>query len=146
MPQIVQSDFPTATDINEATRMLQALELGSQVSLRLAEQHFVLSPGLVSMLHELLMITANGDAVTIIPSDAELTVEQAAAYLNVSLQFVTQEASAGRILSHTVGPHRHFKFSSVLEYELQMQRRSLEARRALAEQDKNLDWTGDTDF
>ena len=81
MPQIVQSDFPTAADINEATRMLQALELGSQVSLQFAEQHFVLSSGLVSMLRELLMITANGDAVTIIPSDAELTVEQAAAYL-----------------------------------------------------------------
>jgi positive regulator of sigma E activity len=81
MPQTVQSAFPTAAEINEATRILQALESGSQVSLQLAEQQFVLSPGLVGILRELLMITANGDAVTIIPSNAELTVEQAAEHL-----------------------------------------------------------------
>jgi excisionase family DNA binding protein len=142
MSQIFRGKIPIAADINLAMRLLHAIDSGHEVRLRCVDQQFVLSPGLVGILRELLMITANGDAVIIIPSNAELTFEQTAEHLNVSVQFVQQEASAGHILSHTVGTHRRFKFSDVLEYERRMQRRSLEARRALSEQGQELGLDG----
>jgi excisionase family DNA binding protein len=138
MSQIFRSAIPTAADINLAMRMLHAIESGHEIGLRHVEQDFVLSAGLVGMLRELLLVTANGQAVTIIPNNAELMVEQVAEHLNVSVQFVTREASLGHILSRVVGRHRRFRFSDVLEYKHQMQRRSLEARQALSEQGQEL--------
>jgi hypothetical protein len=138
MSQIFRSEIPSAADINLSMRMLHAIESGYEIRLRHVEQDFVLSAGLVGILREILMITSNGEAVTIIPGDAELTVEQVAEHLNVSVQFVTREASLENILSRVVDTHRRFRFTDVLEYDRQMQRRSLEARRALSEQGQEL--------
>jgi excisionase family DNA binding protein len=142
MSQIFRSEIPSAADINLAMRMLHAIESGHEIGLRHVEQDFVLSAGLVGILREILMITSNSEAVTIIPNNAELTVEQVAEHLNVSVQFVMREASAGHILSRMVDTHRYFKFSDVLKYDRQMQRRSLEARRALSEQGQELGLDG----
>ena len=139
MTQLSQTHVPSNPDISEAKHILQALKPGTrEVSVELAGQQFTLPNGLVAMFREILINAANGEAMTIIPINAELTSQEAAEYLNVSRQFLVQEADTGHIRFRKVGTHRRFAFPDVLEYQREMKRASLEARQALADQAQEL--------
>ncbi|MEE1940517.1 helix-turn-helix domain-containing protein [Streptomyces sp. TRM 70361] len=70
-----------------------------------------------------------GHSPSSIPQNAELTAEQAADLLNVSLSFLVGLLEAGDIGYHEVGGDRRITASSLLEYK----RRDDERRRRAAE-------------
>ena len=140
---MTQPHIPTAPEIHKAKHMLQALEPNAkEVIVQLNGQNFTLPKGLVSVFRELLVNTANGEAITITPMNTDLTSQEAAAYLRVSRQFLVNEADAGRIRFHKIGTHRRFAFGDVLEYQRLTQQESLEARQALADEAQALGLDG----
>ena len=135
---MTQTHIPSTPDISEAKHILQALKPDTQLNVQLGGQDFTLPTGLVAMFREILNHAANGEAMTIIPVNADLTSQQAAEYLRLSRQFLVNEADAGRIAYRKIGTHRRFAFSDVLEYQNRLQHESLTARQALADQAQEL--------
>ncbi|MFD9242898.1 helix-turn-helix domain-containing protein [Streptomyces sp. NPDC059556] len=90
----------------------------------------VLPREVVELLAATLAHLGAGRGVSIVPSDAELTTQQAADMLNVSRPFLVGLLNAGEIEYRTVGTHRRVAASSVMEYKRRDDRR----RRAAADE------------
>ncbi|MEU3945110.1 helix-turn-helix domain-containing protein [Streptomyces sp. NPDC029526] len=84
----------------------------------------------VELFASLLAHLGAGRGVSIVPSDAELTTQQAADMLNVSRPFLIGLLEAGEIEYRTVGTHRRITASSLLEYQREDDRR----RRLMADE------------
>ena len=69
------------------------------------------------MLAQILGFLANGQGVTITPSNAMLTTQQAADFLNVSRPYLIKLLEAGQIQFEKVGTHRRMAFGELVEYK-----------------------------
>jgi len=73
----------------------------------------------VDLLVRVLANMAAGRGVTVVPSRAELTTQQAAEILNVSRPFVIKLLEENQIAFRTVGTHRRIRADSLLAYKRQ---------------------------
>jgi excisionase family DNA binding protein len=81
----------------------------------------------VELLARILAHMAAGQGVSVVPSHAELTTQQAADLLNVSRPFLIGLLSAGEIEYRKVGKHRRIKAESLLRYLAEDDRRRRDA-------------------
>jgi excisionase family DNA binding protein len=72
--------------------------------------------GAVELLARILAHLAAGHGVSVVPSHAELTTQQAADMLNVSRPFLIGLLDAGEIDYRKVGKHRRVRASSLMNY------------------------------
>jgi excisionase family DNA binding protein len=70
----------------------------------------------LELLLDLLTVMANGDAITMLPTESEVTTQQAADILNVSRPHVVKLLEDGEIEYRTVGAHRRVFTRSLIEY------------------------------
>ena len=88
-----------------------------------------LSPGLSSVLIELLRHVGRGDAVTLVPVSKMLTTQQAADILNVSRPYLVSLIEKGQIPHVSVGRHRRIRAEDLFDYKA---KRDFERDKALS--------------
>lgn len=86
--------------------------------------------GMASVLRDVLVNFAAGNAVEIMPLHAELTTQQAADILNVSRPHVVKLMDEGVLPMHKTGTHRRVLASDLAEYKHQ---RDIAAKQAADE-------------
>jgi excisionase family DNA binding protein len=127
IPEHFETVAPSEADAvlaQESSRRLATHKLGRRSSVRIqlldggddAETISVPASALRLFLH-LLTEMAQGNAVTLIPTHAELTTQQAADLLNVSRPYVVKLLDEGKIPSRTVGKYRRVRFDDLMAYK-----------------------------
>jgi excisionase family DNA binding protein len=108
----------------ESSRRLATRKLGRRSSIRIqvldagGEAETVDVPASALRLFlQLLAEMSQGNAVTLIPTHAELTTQQAADLLNVSRPFLVKLLDNASIPSRTVGKFRRVRFDDLMAYK-----------------------------
>lgn len=92
----------------------------------------------VEMMFEVLTAMANGQPVSVIPHQTELTTQQAADYLKVSRPFVIKLIDEGKLPARKVNRHRRISFVDLVAFEKASQKERIEALATLAAIDREL--------
>jgi len=126
IPENFETVAPSEADARlalESSRLLATRKFGKQSSIRLrigdgddTEPVSVPASALRLFLH-MLTEMSQGNAVTLIPTQAELTTQQAADLLNVSRPYVVKLLDEGKIPSRMVGKYRRVRFDDLMAYK-----------------------------
>src|SRR3954467_14957417 len=114
-----ESDINTAVEALPHVKSYLAEHADSVIRLVVdddSEETLVVPRGAVELLAQVLAHMAAGQAVSVVPTHAELTTQQAADLLNVSRPFLIGLLQAGEIEYRKVGAHRRVTMSSLLDY------------------------------
>lgn len=86
------------------------------IELRDENKQLTIPPAAFEFLSKILDLMAKGKAISVIPSDAEVTTQQAAEILNVSRPHVVKLLEDGVIPFHKVGSHRRIKLTDIEQF------------------------------
>lgn len=109
----------------ESARLLRAAidsELAGPATVRVlmdepSEQQIVLPRQAARLLADMLTELANGNAVSLVPLQAELTTQQAADLLGVSRPYLVTLLEDGKIAHRRVGNRRRVPVADLLRYK-----------------------------
>ena len=93
----------------------------------------------LKLLDVVLAEMASGNAVTLIPVQAELTTQEAAELLNVSRPYLIKLVDEGAIAHRKVGRHRRVRFDDLMAYKRRTDAARSEALDELVVQAQELD-------
>lgn len=93
----------------------------------------------IHLLTNILAQMARGNAVTLIPVQAELTTQQTADILNVSRPFLISLMENNKIPYRKVGTHRRVRFDDLMAYKQEVDKQRLHTLEELAREAQELD-------
>lgn len=114
----------------ELSRLLAAKPKADRASVKLDDKNLILPRMALALLRDLLTEMAQGNAVTVVPTHAELTTQEAANLLNVSRPHLVKLLEEGRIKFTKAGAHRRIRYRDLMEYR---QQREIESHELLDE-------------
>lgn len=122
---------PTADVVQAANDTLPLIQQGDdhRVYLMAGDQKTALNPFFVKLLLQILEHVRLGKPISVLPHNAELTTQQAAALLNVSRPFVSKLIKNGELAHEMRGTHRRIRLEEVLRYQKE---RAVRRKKALA--------------
>lgn len=138
-----QPILPSESEISQAQTSLKLLKqdrsdthfaIGSPSGLKvpLSEAAFDL---LLNMLKEISL----GNAVLVVPINAELTTQEAADLLNVSRPYLVAQLLDKEVIPYRmVGRHRRILFKDLMDYRQNLKRSKFKAAKELTELDDEL--------
>jgi excisionase family DNA binding protein len=91
-----------------------------------------------SMLLRILTEMAEGNAITLMPINAELTTQQAASILGVSRPFLVQQMTDKKIPYWHVGTHRRVRLKDLMDYKSRIDADRVKVLEQLAAQAQDL--------
>ena len=92
----------------------------------------------LALLSSILTEMAKGNAVTLVPVEAELTTQQAADILHVSRPYLIDLLEKGEIPHRLVGTHRRVAFKDLMEYKAMKRKKRLAVLEELSALDQEL--------
>jgi excisionase family DNA binding protein len=133
MPPLIPDNFetvaPTEADAllaRESSRQLAVHKFGRRASVRIqlldganGGETLAVPASAVRLFMHLLTEMSQGNAVTLIPTHAELTTQQAADLLHVSRPYVVKLLEEGKIPCRSVGKYRRVRFDDLMAYKRQ---------------------------
>ena len=134
---------PTKAEVRLAGESGRRLARYAQRDLKIqiggkAGEAITLPAAAVRMLVRVLSEMAVGNAVALVPVQAELTTQQAADALGVSRPFLVKLLDGGEIPSRKVGTHRRVLLSDLMAYRQKNDGQRLKALEELAAQAQEL--------
>ncbi|MGM0703347.1 MAG: helix-turn-helix domain-containing protein [Pseudomonadota bacterium] len=123
----------------ELSQLLRERPESDRAHIKLDGADLVLPRQALVMLRDLLTEMAQGNAVTILPTHAEVTTQEAANMLNVSRPHLVKLLEEGEIPFTRVGTHRRIRLQDLLAYKRQQEEASEAALQELADQAQDLD-------
>lgn len=109
-------------DLKEQTLARDAQQLLSDADVQLSTgtTSLPLTPALAELLRGLLERLGNGESVTILSQQEELSTQQAADLLGVSRPYLIEQVlNQGKVPYRKVGSHRRIRLSDLLAYQQQ---------------------------
>ena len=91
-----------------------------------------LPPRALHFFAQILRQMSRREPMVLVPQKAELTTQEAAAFLNVSRPFVIKEIDAGRLKCRLVNRHRRIEFQDLGRYQEEQKKRSEDALKDLS--------------
>jgi excisionase family DNA binding protein len=131
----------TAQEISTARAALDQLSSNNEeLQLHISSSHtsVTLPAPAVALLRELLEAMAQGKAVSVLPSDSELSTFELADLLNVSRPHAITLLERGLIPYRMVGTHRRVRLEDALAYKTMQHQRSMDAMAALQGENERL--------
>jgi excisionase family DNA binding protein len=128
---------------NQLRQILASRGVDQEQTLRIIEDSgqsadVVLTPGISSLLIELLRHIGKGDAVTLVPVSQMLSTQQAADILNVSRPFLISLLEKEEIPHVLVGRHRRIRAEELFAYKRRRDTARSDALEKLAALDADL--------
>ena len=122
----------------ELSVLLAQMSMAERAHVKLDGHDLILPRQALALLRDLLSEMAQGNAVTIVPTHAELTTQEAANLLNVSRPYLIKLLEKGEIAHHKVNKHRRIRLDDLMAYKQQQALRSAQALDELAQQAQEL--------
>lgn len=123
----------------ELTQLLRERPESDRAHIKLDGANLVLPRQALVLLRDLLIEMAQGNSVTILPTHAEVTTQEAANMLNVSRPHLVKLLEEGAIPFTRVGTHRRIRLQKLLAYKRQREEVSETALQELVDQAQDLD-------
>ena len=132
-PQIlpdIESSALARSSAEELSRLLGHMPETERTRVQLDGNDLILPRQALALLRDLLVEMAQGNAVTIVPTHAELTTQEAANILNVSRPHLVKLLEDGAIPFSKTGTHRRIRYQDLMSYR---DHRNQESRSTLNE-------------
>ncbi|MFO0883521.1 MAG: helix-turn-helix domain-containing protein [Pirellulales bacterium] len=127
IPENFETVAPSESDTvlaRESSRLLASHKLEAQRGIRLQllddgepKETLTVPASALRLFFHLLTEMSQGNAVTLIPTHAELTTQQAADLLNVSRPYVVKLLDEGKMPFRTVGKFRRIRFDDLMAFK-----------------------------
>lgn len=138
LPSLEDAALAKAAQIALAGYDASGATLDVRISAAGKERTLDLPPLVKDMLKDILEAIAAGKAVSLVPVEAEITTQQAAALLNVSRPYLVGMVEKGLLPARMVGNQRRLPLQDVLAYKAENRARRKEALAELAVHDQAL--------
>ena len=120
-------------------RKHQAQSQPIEIEISDEKTHIKVPSSAFRFLNTIVQLMAEGKAITIIPSDTEVSTQQAAELLNVSRPHVVKLLEKGEIPYHKVGTHRRIRLKDLEQYREKITKERRKHLSDLAKQAQELD-------
>lgn len=137
LPNPEDSDLARVS-AHELSALLDKLPEADKARIRLDDHDLILPRQAIALLRDILSEMAQGNAVTIVPTHAEMTTQEAANILNVSRPYLVKLLEEGKIPHHKINKHRRIRFEDLMQYKQQQDAESVAALDELARQAQEL--------
>ena len=118
--KIAKASFDILT--NESNSYRSAKNNQAKLVFQNSKNSLELPEKAVSLLKEILLFMSEGKEITLIPTESELSTQEAADILRVSRPHVVKLLEEGKIPYHKAGSHRRILQQDLADYELSLKK------------------------
>lgn len=110
-----------------------------EIEIHETKQTITIPKNALFLLLNILQGMAEGKSITLVPSESEISTQQAADMLNVSRPHLVKLLENGNIPFHKAGAHRRIRLTDLVKYQNQLQKEREKQLKFLAQQAQDLD-------